>query len=260
MRIEGKVVLVTGASEGIGAACAAAFRARGARLSVTARSAGKLAEVAGPDGLATPGDITDPEVRRAVVARTMERFGKIDVLVNNAGRGLYHPAWQAPTEDAERLFALNFFAPLDLTRLVVPHMRERGSGTIVNVGSLAGRIVLPWMTLYSASKSALGALTDGLRLELAGTGIHAMTVCPGYVKTAFQANADGRPPAKVVSAKKFAITAEECASAIVRGVERGARTVVTPRSGWLLIALARLLPRVMDARLAAMNRSIWTSD
>lgn len=260
MRIQGKVVLITGASEGIGAACAAAFRARGARISVTARSAAKLAEAAGPDGLAIPGDITDAAVRRAVVDGTIKRFGRIDVLVNNAGRGFYHPACQAPVEDAERLFALNVFAPLDLARLVVPRMREQGGGAIVNVSSIAGRIALPWMTIYSASKFALGALTDGLRLELAGTGIRTMTVCPGYVRTAFHANADGRPPAKVVAAKRFAITAEECASAIVRGVERGARTVVVPRTGWLLIALARLLPRVMDSRLAAMNQSIWTSD
>jgi short-subunit dehydrogenase len=256
MRIERKVVVITGASEGIGAACAAAFRSRGALVSLTARSAEKLAAAAGPDGLATPGDITDPEVRRSVVARTVERFGGIDVLVNNAGRGFYHPAHQASAEDAERLFALNFFAPLDMARLAAAHMRERGGGTIVNVGSIAGRVTLPWMTLYSASKYALGALTDGLRMELAGTGIHAMTVCPGYVHTRFQANAEGRPPSSVVKAKRFAITAEECAEAIVRGVERGARTVMTPRSGWLLVALARVAPRLVDARLAAMNGSI----
>lgn len=260
MRIEGKVVLITGASEGIGAACAAAFRARGARVSVTARSAEKLAAAAGPDGLATPGDITDAGVRGSVVARTVERFGGIDVLLNNAGRGLYHPAWQASAEDAERLFALNFFAPLDLARLVVPHMRQRGGGTIVNVASIAGRVTLPWMTLYSASKYALGSLTDGLRMELAGSGIHAITVCPGYVKTGFHTNAQGKPPARIVAGKRFAITAEECAQAIVRGVERDARTVMAPRSGWLLVALARLAPRLLEGRLAAIGQSIWTSD
>ncbi len=258
--MQGKVVLITGASEGIGAACAAAFRARGARVSLNARSAEKLAGVAGPEGLATAGDITDPEVRRAVVQRTVERFGRVDVLVNNAGRGHYRPAWQTPVEDAERLFALNFFAPFDLAGLVVPHMRARGSGTIVNVGSLGGRMPLPWMTVYSASKYALGALTDALRIELRGSGIHTITVCPGYVQTDFHRHAAGKPPARVVAMKRFAVTAERVAEDIVRGVERGARTVMTPRLAWLLVALTRIAPRLADARMAAINDTPWNSD
>ncbi len=260
MRIEGKVVLITGASGGIGAACAAAFRARGALVSVNARSAEKLAEVAGPEGLATPGDITDPEVRRAVVERTLERFGGIDVLVNNAGRGHYHPSWQTTVEEAERLFALNFFAPFDLARLVVPHMRARGGGTIVNISSIGGRVPLPWLTLYSASKYALGALTEGLRMELRGTGIHTITVCPGYVETNFHRNATGRPPVRLSSLKMFGTTAERVAEGVVRGVERGARTVMVPRFNWVLVAGRHILPGPMDARMAEINQSLWTSD
>src|SRR6185295_5808520 len=96
MRIDGSVVLITGASEGIGAACAQAFGRRGARLSLIARNAEKLAEAGGKDALRTAGDITDEEVRREVVARTLERFGGVDILINNAGMGLYSPAWNAP--------------------------------------------------------------------------------------------------------------------------------------------------------------------
>src|SRR5690348_4798801 len=95
MQIEGKVILITGASEGIGAACAAEFRKRGARLSLTARSAEKLHAVGAGDALVTPGDITVAETRRLVVDRTLERFGAIDVLVNNAGMGMYAPSWRA---------------------------------------------------------------------------------------------------------------------------------------------------------------------
>ena len=80
--------------------------------------------------------------------------------------GMYAPSWNAPIDDVRRMFELNFFAPLALTQLVVPHMRERRSGMIVNVGSIAGKVTLPWFTLYSASKYALGSLTDGLRMEL----------------------------------------------------------------------------------------------
>lgn len=255
MRIDGRVVLITGASEGIGAACAAAFRDRGARLSLTARSAGKLQAVAGADALSTPGDITDAETRRRVVNRTLERFGAIDILINNAGMGLYKPAWLAPLEDVRRLYELNFFAPLAMIQLVAPQMRARRSGVIVNVSSVAGKVTLPWFTIYSTSKYAVCSLTDGLRMELKQDGVHAITVCPGYVKTAFQEHAlSGRPPERVLQGKQFAITPERCAAAIVRGVEREARTVVTPWAGWLFVAAERLLPRFVDARMAAINR------
>src|SRR6266404_3764486 len=186
MKIEGSVVLITGASGGIGEACAREFRRRGARLSLVARSEDKLREVAGADALATAADITDDAARRRAVERTLERFGRIDILINNAGVGLYSPAWKAPMESARTMFELNFFAPLTLIQLVAPVMRSQRGGTIVNVGSIAGKMTLPWFTLYSASKYALGSLTDGLRMELKRDGIHAITVCPGYVATDFQ--------------------------------------------------------------------------
>jgi len=256
MRVQGGVVLITGASEGIGAACARAFEARGARLSLVSRNAEKLATVGGADTLRTAGDITSAETRRNVVARTIGRFGAIDILINNAGMGLYAPAWSAPVPEVRKLFELNLFAPLALTQLVVPGMRQRKQGTIVNIGSVAGKVTLPWFTLYSVSKFALGSLTDGLRAELKADGIHAMIVCPGYVKTEFQAHALGtRPPDPIMQGRRFAISPEECAEAIVRGVERNARTVVVPRIFWLFAAFSRLFPATVESRLAAINRS-----
>ena len=256
MQINGKVVLITGASQGIGAACANEFRQRGARLSLTARSEDKLKAVGGADALITAGDITDPATRSTVVARTLERFGAIDILINNAGVGVYAPAWQAPQDETRAMFELNFFTPLAMMQLVVPHMRESGGGTLVNIGSIAGKMTLPWLTLYSATKFALGSLTDGLRMELADTGIRAMIVCPGYVQTGFQGNVlVGRPPEKLVRSKKFAITAEQCAKAVARGVERNKRTVVTPGVGWAFIAAARLFPSLVEAQMSKMNRS-----
>ena len=256
MQIQGKVVLITGASEGIGAACARVFEARGARLAIIARNAEKLATVGGPHTLRITGDITSEEVQQMAVTRTVERFGGIDILVNNAGMGLYAPAWKAPMADTRRMFELNLFAPLALAQLAAPHMRERKTGMIVNISSIGGKVTLPWMTLYSVSKFALGALTDGLRAELKQDGIRVMTVCPGYVRTDFQAHALGaRPPKPIAKGKRFAITAGECAEAVARGVEREARTVVVPRVGWVLVALSRLFPAMVEARLAAMNRS-----
>ena len=256
MRIDGKVVLITGASQGIGAACAVEFARAGARLSLTARSAEGLSKAAPPDSLLTAGDVTREETRRAVVERTLERFGAIDILINNAGAGLYQPSLNAPIEEVRWLLELNLLAPLGLAQLVAPHMRARRSGMIVNVGSIAGKMPLPWLTIYSASKYALGALTEGMRMELRRDGVRTMIVCPGYVQTGFQQNAHGGPPPKaMVRGRRFAITAGQCAAAIRKGVEREARTVVTPRSGWLVIAAMRVFPAFVEARMAGLNQA-----
>jgi short-subunit dehydrogenase len=258
MRIEGKVVLITGASQGIGAACAAEFARAGAKLSLTARSVAPavLPPASLDNALIIPGDITQESARREIVDRTLERFGSIDILINNAGAGLYEPSWKAAMENVRWLLELNFFAPLALTQLVVPHMRARQSGMIVNIGSVAGKVPLPWMTLYCASKYAFGSLTEGLRMELRRDGIHTMIVCPGYVKTGFQENARGGPiPATVMRTRRFAITAGECATAIRRGVERDARTVVTPAAAWLLVFAMRLFPSIVESQLAAINQT-----
>jgi short-subunit dehydrogenase len=248
LRIEGKVVLITGASSGIGAACADAFEQRGALLSLTSRT-----PVLRANAIHIAGDLTDPADRARIIAETIKRYGRIDILINNAAQGSYHPAHTVSDEETRSLFELNLFAPLALANLVIPHMRRAGTGVIVNVGSIAGYVALPWLTLYSATKSALSAATDGLRMELKGTGIHLISVSPGYVKTPFHEHAIGTPPAAIANRRPSAISAEQCARAIVRGVEREARTVVTPRIGWLLIWLQRLAPSMVDSRLTQLK-------
>jgi short-subunit dehydrogenase len=250
MRLDGKVAIVTGASEGIGAAIAKGLQQRGARLSLAARSEDKLRAVGGPDALVIAGDLLDSGFRASIIQRTLDRFGRIDVLINNAGAGLYAPSHVTPIEDARRLWELNFFAPLDLIQRSAVFMKQQRSGVIVNVGSIAGKMTLPWFTLYSASKYALGSLTDGLRMELRAHGIHTITVCPGYVNTHFQQNViQGEPPPLASPARKWAISPEKCADDIIRAIERGKRTVVTPASGWLLVALERLFPTLVDRQL-----------
>ncbi len=255
MDIPGKVVLITGASEGIGAACAARFRERGASLALMARNRTNLESVAAGKGLVIAGDVTADDDRRMAVDATLDRYGRIDILINSAGAGLYAPAWQAPLDAVRRMYELNFFGALGMIQRVVPHMQRQSGGCIVNVSSIAGKVTLPWLTLYSASKYALGSLTDGLRMELRRDGIHAMTVCPGYVSTKFQEHMLlGRAPANVRDSNLFRIRPEECAEAIARGVEKNARTVVTPRAGWVFIALERLFPSWIDRRLEEMYR------
>ncbi|MCP5115050.1 MAG: SDR family NAD(P)-dependent oxidoreductase, partial [bacterium] len=229
---------------------------RGANLSLIARSEDKLRKVGGSDAVITAGDLTDDSVRRQSIEATVERFSSLDILINNAGIGLYAPTWEAPMEDVRRMTELNLFVPLEMIQLAVPHIEKQG-GAIVNVGSIAGKVTLPWLTLYSMTKYGLGSLTDGLRMELKEKGIHTINVCPGYVKTRFQEHVlTGRVPPSIQRSKKFAITAEQCAEAIAKGVERDSRTVMTPGAGWMLVVLERLFPSIVDWQLHRMYRSV----
>ena len=256
MQIRDKVVLVTGASQGIGAATAIALSRRGAKLAVTARSEEKLRALDVPDVFVIAADLMESAARRRIVERTLAHYGRIDMLINNAGVGLYAPAYDASMDQVRSMFELNFFAVLEMCQLAGAAMRERRSGMIVNVSSIAGKVTLPWFTLYSASKYAVCSLTDGLRTVLKPFGIHTMAVCPGYVRTEFQAHVlAGRPPDALGGARnRFAGTPAQCAEAIVRGVERNARTVLMPRVAWLMAVAARFLPRVVDAQLEGMYR------
>jgi short-subunit dehydrogenase len=247
--VSNKVVIVTGASEGIGAHVAAILQKRGAHLALIARNREKLSAIASAGDLAIAGDLTDSAVRAELIARTMDRWGRIDVLINNAGRGSYYSACTTPMEEARAVFELNFFAPLDLVRLAAPYVRQT-RGAIVNVSSIAGQISLPWLPVYSASKFALAAITSAQRTELRRDGVNVMGVFPGYVDTDFQAHAIGpRPPERVVQGKRFAVSTVACAEAIVNGIEGRKRVVVTPRAGWVLVWASRLIPRLIESRL-----------
>jgi len=194
--------------------------------------------------------------RERAADEALAALGRIDILINNAGVGVYAPSWRTPMDDMRRMFEVNLFAAVDLTQRLTPSMVERGSGLVVNVASIASKVPLPWFTLYSASKAALEAFTRGLRMELAATGVGAMLVCPGYVHTNFQASVlGGRPPAKLSSSKRFASTAETVARAVADGIEGNARTVMTPGLGWALVAASRLAPDLVDARLRGMMES-----
>ncbi|MFN7923271.1 MAG: SDR family NAD(P)-dependent oxidoreductase [Bryobacteraceae bacterium] len=248
MNLNGQSILITGASDGIGAAMARVLAKRGAKLTLMARSADKLAAVASETGAqASPGDVTSDADRRRAVATAVDRFGSVDVLINNAGAGMYVPAWRADMRQVRELYELNVMAPLELIQLVTPHMQRKRHGMIVNVASIAGKVALPWFTNYTSSKFAVCAMTDTIRMELKPWDIRCMTLCPGYVKTGFQDNSfAGRPPDKLWRLKQFAITADQCAAACVRGMERDARTVFVPRTGWLLQFGYVLIPGIID--------------
>lgn len=248
----GKVVIITGASEGIGAHLVAAFLAHGAKVAAAARNEARLRAVAGDESentLIIPGNLTEPAVQSAAVYRTVERWGQIDILINNAGRGSYFAPSAAPIDDARSLFDLNFFTPLALSQLATPYLRE-SRGTIVNICSIAAQIPLPWLPVYSASKAALASLSSTQRIELRGAGVNVLCVYPGYVGTEFQAHASGsRPPERVVQGKRWSISPEGCAAAVIEGIAARKKTVVTPRSGWPLVLAHRLFPAFVESRL-----------
>ena len=226
---------------------------------LVARSEDKLNRVAAETGgsVAVVGDVTHPDVRQRAVDGALARFGRLDILVNNAGVGMYVPAYKADMAQVRGMYELNVFAVLELVQLVVPHMRSTGGGMIVNVSSIAGKVPLPWFTNYTATKFALCASTDTLRIELKPFNIKCLTVCPGYVKTGFQDHSlAGRPPDRLWSMKKFAITADECAEALVRGVEREKRTVTTPAIGALLQYLYVFAPGIADLFLERIYRGL----
>jgi short-subunit dehydrogenase len=203
--------------------------------------------VAAPGDLTVPADVTQEEGRRRIVDEAQERFGRIDVLVNNAGVGLYCPAWRAPMDEVRSMFELNVFSLLALTQRVAPGMKERGQGAIVNVSSIAGKVPLAWFTAYSGTKFAVSAMSAGLRMELRRHGVHVMDVCPGYVRTGFQEHALlGKPPDRLWRMRRVAITPERCARALAEGVEQGKRTVVVPWVGRLVMAAHALAPGLVE--------------
>lgn len=249
LKTDGSVVVITGASDGIGAQLAIQLRRTGARLVLCGRNEERLHAVAGPDDLVISGDLTVTADRIAIIDGVLERYGRIDALINNAGRGSYYRATSAPLDDARSLFELNFFAPMHLAQLAAPWLCE-SKGTLVNVGSIASQISLPWLPVYSASKHALASLTITQRMDLRRHGVNVMAVYPGYVQTGFQAHAAGSmPPAEVVKGKRFAVTAEECAAAIIRGMRGRRQLVVTPKIGWILVWISRLFPGLTESSM-----------
>lgn len=241
-----KVVLITGASEGIGASCARLLAERGARLALTALPSEEFTDGESDAQIIVAGDITSSAFRSTLVDRTVKRFGGIDVLINNAGVGQYGYPTEVDVEIARRIFDVNVFSALALTQLVVPHMRARQSGVIVHMGSVGGRVSLPWAVMYCASKWALHCVDDSLRRELQGCGIHVMKVCPGIVATKFRNHVlAGTAPGKVEDIRRV-VSADQVASALVRGLELGKNIVYVPRIGRLFTSLDFFAPRVMD--------------
>jgi short-subunit dehydrogenase len=208
--LAGQVIIVTGASSGIGEAAARRLVRGGAKVTISARRTDRLAALAkeldpsGANVLAVAGDIASDTDRRKLVAATLQKFGRIDGLVNNAGYGTRGPVEIAPVDVIRKNYETNVFSLIALTQLVLPAMRERGSGCIVNIGSVAGKIARPLSSIYDSTKHALEALTDGLRGELKPFGVRVTLIRPGFILTEFVDAANAASTEVIANAGPYA--------------------------------------------------------
>jgi short-subunit dehydrogenase len=186
MRLEGRIALVTGASSGIGRALAPLLAERGATVALAGRDTAALAEIAErTGGQPLAADLASPGGAERLAGLVLERHGRVDLLVNNAGAGWAGDLAAMPLDLAERLVTLNLVAPVRLTRLLLPGMLERGGGHLVYVTSIAGATGVAREAVYAATKAGLATFADSLREEVAGSGVTVSVVVPGVVDTPF---------------------------------------------------------------------------
>ncbi len=252
-------MLVTGGSNGLGRAIADGFAAAGAKIVIAARNADSVQkavdelQAGGNDALGVQADVTQQADVDRLFAETIARFGKLDVLVNNAGRSTRGKVLDTTPEQFRELMELNFIALVRCTRAAAPHLLA-SRGHVVNIGSLAAKSASRWVGAYPATKHAVAAYSQQLRLELAPQGLHVLLVCPGPIerKDARLQALEGmeevperaRQPGAGVRTK--AIPSEWLAAQIVRACERRVPEIVVPGYARLLFAVAQLWPRLGD--------------
>jgi NADP-dependent 3-hydroxy acid dehydrogenase YdfG len=257
---ENKVVLVTGASRGIGRDVALAFAREGARLILAARSADQLAQVQeevralGADALSVPTDVTSTAAVKSLVDAVMDRFGRIDVLVNNAGIGkVGDVASPEFADNVRQTLQASLFGMIDVTQRVLPILRQQRSGTIVNMSSVMGRKAFARFGSYAIVMHGVSAFSDALRQELAGNNIRVSVIHPALTATDLLIDVDAAelpPPFRHMTP----VSSEEVARSVVAAVRRGTRRVVVPRPANFLLLGEALSPRIGDLIASALTR------
>ncbi|HOW27833.1 MAG TPA: SDR family NAD(P)-dependent oxidoreductase [Elusimicrobiota bacterium] len=248
-----RVILITGASSGIGWATALRAGRTGAKLALVARRQEKLDELADKlrsefrtDCLVIPTDLRRPEQAEECVLAAHRHFGRLDVLVNNAGVLIEEPFDMAAPGVVRDLVETNFWAVYHTTRTAVPLMEKQGEGHIINIGSVAGRRGIPYMALYCASKFALTGFTESLRLELEHKNIFLTLISPGGVETPMPYSVDRSKIPLGNATHRKGIPPEEVADAILRAVDKKPAEVFLPAYSKLAAVLTNTLPSLTD--------------
>jgi short-subunit dehydrogenase len=258
--LSGQVVIVTGASMGLGRALALEFARHGAAVVLAARSQEKLEAVAkeveavGARALVVATDVVKRDEVARLIDTTVATFGRLDVLVNNAGYGISAFLEETPPAELERIFAVNVFGPVHAVQLALPHLEKSGRGVVVNVGSVIGRRAVPVLGAYCMTKFALAAFSESLRAEVARRGVHVLHVEPGLTATEFSANrvVVGGHPREFRS--RFVMSAEVAAKKTVAAVERRRDRVVLTFTGKVLILANALAPGLLNWLFAGSTR------
>jgi short-subunit dehydrogenase len=251
MEMAGKVVVVTGASMGIGEAIAKVFADAGASVALLSRDVSRAEAARQRVGhtdraLSLACDVRNREDIDRALSLTLRRFDRVDVWVNNAGVGIRDSVADMEMSSCRELFETNFFGTIACMQAVAPAMRQRGGGDIINITSVAGHIPVPFMAIYSASKFALNAIGKGARLELKRDNINVLTVCPGYVSTDFGEHVVARRQGNVRPQSVRGVTAERVARAAYRGYRKRKREVVVPWGMIPAIKLYQLFPGLVE--------------
>ena len=255
-RFEGKTAVVTGASAGIGEACVRKLVAEGANVVLAARGEEGLQrlvqELGSEVAFAVTTDVTDISACERLLRAAKDRFGSLDILINNAGFNSRGPLREVPVDEVLQMVDANLRAPALLTRLVLPEMLAQGSGSIVNVASLAGRYPLEDDATYSAAKFGLRAFSFALAEELRGTGVKISVVSPGPVETDFLMRSIDQVPDLTFSQEMS--TADEIADMVLQSAFDGRRERVKPVVGAKLATVGYLFPGVRRALKPALQR------
>ncbi|HEY7617344.1 MAG TPA: SDR family NAD(P)-dependent oxidoreductase, partial [Terriglobales bacterium] len=261
MELSGKVAVVTGASMGIGEAIARMLADRGACVVLLSRDTARAEAARSRVGrlentLALSCDVRHREEIDRVISLTLHHFSRIDIWVNNAGRGMLDSVAEVDMAACRDTLDTNFFGAVASMQAVIPVMRQQGGGTVINISSVAGHIPLPFHAVYSASKFALNAIGKAARVELINSGIHVMTVCPGYVRTNFGANALRGKEAKTVRPSTTrGISVQRVARAVLRGYLKQKREVVVPWTMHPMIKIYQLFPGLVEWAMVKLARN-----
>lgn len=259
MDLRDRHVVVTGASRGIGNALAREFASRGARVTVVARNQELLDRLAGDiGGRALAADLFDPAQVSSLIERCEGLGGPVDVLANNAGMEKIRSIFDTEAVDIDQVIRLNLLVPIELTRQVMPGMRSRGAGHILNISSIAAYGSVLGMGVYSSTKAGLSQFTRAIRHEVKGLGIGFTTIAPGPVPTDFMANMHHQPAlASIERFRKLGllkeVTPEQVANKAVRAVERGTATVVMPRRAVAFGLIGGLNQSIVNRVLAGVK-------